>query len=181
MPTQRLQQILKLLTCVLVLRVTALVLKNYRGYFPPDFASDFLLGRESYFFGSYRWAFYTHIVFGPVVLVLGTLLISNSFRKRLPSWHRRLGRVQTAIVLFCVVPSGLWMAFYADAGVVAGTGFAVLSLATGGFAVLGFRAAIRRRFVQHRLWMWRCYLMLFSAVVLRLIGGIAIIGNLDTA
>lgn len=179
--TNRLKQILKLLMVVLVLRVTLLVVKNYRSYLPPDFASDFLQGRESYFFGSYRWAFYTHIIFGPLVLVLGTALISNRFRRRLPRWHRILGRIQTVFVLFFVVPSGLWMAYYADAGMIAGTGFAALSLATAAFAVLGFSAAIRRRFVQHRLWMWRCYLMLFSAVALRIIGGIAIVGDLNTA
>ena len=122
-----------------------------------------------------------HIVFGPVALLLGTVLISEHFRARLPRGHRILGRVQTVCVLLLIVPSGLWMAFYADAGVIAGTGFAALSLATGGFAVLGFRAAIRRRLVQHRRWMWRCYLMMFSAVVLRIIGGIALIGGLETA
>ena len=181
MSKKRLQLILKLLMSVSVIRVTLLVFANYRRYLPPDFTSDFLQGRESYFFGSYRWAFYTHIVFGPLVLVLGTLLISHRFRNRWPRWHRIFGRIQTACILLCVVPSGSWMAFYADAGVVAGAGFAALSLATAVFAILGFRAAVRRRFVQHRLWMWRCYLMLFSAVVLRIIGGIAIMGNLDTA
>jgi Predicted membrane protein (DUF2306) len=30
-----------------------------------------------------------------------------------------------------------------------------------------------RRFADHRRWMWRCYLLLCSAVVLRLIGGLA--------
>jgi hypothetical protein len=53
--------------------VTAGVVLNYRDYFPPNFDSDFLRGREKYFSGSYQWAFYTHTAAGPVALVLGTI------------------------------------------------------------------------------------------------------------
>ncbi|MHC5542477.1 DUF2306 domain-containing protein, partial [Singulisphaera rosea] len=37
------------------------------------------------------------------------------------------------------------------------------------------RSAVARRFEEHRRWMWRCYLLLGSTVVLRLIGGLAIV------
>src|SRR5258705_1835494 len=79
---------------LLILKVTANVLVGYRDYFPANFNSDFLLGRESYFFGAYRWAFYTHLISGPISLVVGTILISETFRRSFPRWHRRLGRLQ---------------------------------------------------------------------------------------
>jgi hypothetical protein len=37
---------------------------------------------------------------------------------------------------------------------------------------LGWRAARQRRFDDHRIWMWRNYLMLCSTVILRVNGGI---------
>ncbi len=52
---------------LLVCKVTLSVVSGYGRYFPPDFDADFLLGREAYFFGPYRWAFYTHLVAGPIV------------------------------------------------------------------------------------------------------------------
>ena len=171
----KLQRVAILLAGLLVLKVTAEVVWGYRNYFPPDFNSDFLRGRDGYFFGRYQWAFYLHIASGPVTLALGMLLISDRFRRLFPSWHRGLGRIQVGLILLFVAPSGLWMAWYADAGPVAAVGFAILALLTGTCAALGLRAAIRRRFAVHRQWMWRCFLLLCSAVVLRVLGGFAVV------
>lgn len=171
----RLQRVLILLAGALILKVTFAVVSGYVNYFPPNFRSGFLHGRERYFYGGYQWAFYTHIAAGPVSLVLGTMLVSERFRRRFPQWHRVLGRVQIATVLLLVAPSGLWMSYYAAAGAVAAAAFASLSLATGICAVLGFRCAVQRRFAAHRRWMWRCFLLLCSAVVLRLVVGLATI------
>jgi hypothetical protein len=157
----------------LILKVTASVISGYDDYFPPDFASDFLRGREGHFWGVYHWAFYTHIVSGPVALIVGLILLGGVYRSRFPTWHRHLGRLQVACILLLLTPSGLWMAYYAAAGPIAAVGLATLAIATAICAVLGARSAVTRRFADHRRWMWRCYLLLCSAVVLRLIGGLA--------
>lgn len=164
---------------VLVFKVTLSVVSGYGQYLPPDFEAEFLLGRESYFWGAYGWAFYAHIVSGPASLLLGTILISDRFRGWAPRWHRRLGRLLVGCVLLLVVPSGLWMARYAATGAVAGAGLGLLAIATAVCAALGWRAAVGRRFDAHRRWMWRMYLLLCSAVVIRLIGGIASVANFD--
>ncbi len=166
-------RILTLLAAVLILKVTASALSKYSDYFPPNFESDFLRGRESYFFGSYQWTFYTHIVSGPISLVLGLILIGERFRARFPTWHRYLGRAQVAVVLLLVTPSGLSMAYHAAAGPIAAVGLASLAVATATCVSVGFWCAITRRFGAHRRWMWRCYLLLCSAVVLRMMGGLA--------
>lgn len=168
----RLQRILVVLIVVLILKVTVSVVAGYRDYFPPNFRSDFLLGRQTYFFGAYQWAFYSHIVAGPVSLILGLVLVSEGFRQRFPSWHRSLGKIEVALVLLILVPSGLWMACYAQTGVVAAIGLASLAIATGTCVAMGRRTAVKRRFVEHRRWMMRCFLLLCSAVILRIIGGL---------
>jgi Predicted membrane protein (DUF2306) len=167
------ERILTILAVVLILRVVISVLSNYHNYFPPNFDSDFLHGRERDFPGAYRWAFYTHILSGPVSLILGLILVGEGFRSRFPKWHRYLGRLQVSCVILLVTPSGLWMAFFAAAGPIASAGLATLAIATATFASLGARSAVARRFAVHRRWMWRCYLLLCSAVVIRLIGGLA--------
>src|SRR5688572_1029492 len=68
---------LSVVTAILIIRVAIGVLFDYHDYFPPNFQSDFLRGRESYFWGPYQWAFFTHVISGPVSLVLGTLLVSE--------------------------------------------------------------------------------------------------------
>ena len=178
--TANLRRALSILAGVLILKVTLSVVWGYRDYLPPNFKSDFLVGRESYFFGAYQWAFYTHIAAGPLTLIFGLVLISDRFRIRFPKWHRSLGKIQVALVLLLLVPSGLWMARYAATGTVAGIGLAVLAILTGLCILLGWRSAVRRRFVEHRRWMWRCFVLLCSAVVLRLIGGFVTVTNVGS-
>src|SRR5688572_7147375 len=115
---------------LLILKVTLSVVFGYCEYFPPDFDAQFLLGRESYFWGAYSWAFYTHLIAGPASLLFGTILISERFRGWAPSWHRRLGRLHVACVLLLVAPTGLWMARYAATGAVAAAGLGSLAIAT---------------------------------------------------
>jgi len=169
----RLQRVLAIVTVVLILKVTVSVMAGYRDYFPPNFDAEFLRGRQSYFHGIYALAFYAHIVSGPISLVLGLVLISESFRKRFPKWHRSFGKAQVVLVLFLLAPSGLWMALYAQTGTVAAIGFSLLAIATATCVLFGWQTAVKRRFAEHRRWMTRCFLLLCAAVVVRLIGGLA--------
>lgn len=88
------QAVLTTAICLPSLKVTLTVVMNYRDYLPPNFESDFLPGRDSYFFGAYQWAFYTHIAAGPLTLILGLFLLSDRMRKQFPRWHRYAGRMQ---------------------------------------------------------------------------------------
>ncbi len=176
-----LPRLLVWLVCLLVLKVVLVVVLSYRDYWPPNFSSDFLIGRAGYFFGTYRWAFYPHIVSGPLSLVLGLLLNSETLRRRAPRWHRIFGRVQVVCVLFFVVPSGFVMAYRAEGGVVAALGFATLGLVTGATVALGLRRALQRRYAAHQVWMQRCLCCLGSAVVIRLSGGLTTLADLDAA
>ncbi len=177
----RLERLLVAAAGLLALKITASVVWNYRHYLPPDFATDFLQGRQAYFFGPYQWAFYAHLASGPVTLILGLLLVSERFRLRFPKWHRTLGKTQILLIVLLLAPSGLWMARYAETGAVAGVGFSLLAVATAGCALAGWRTAVQRRFVEHRRWMWRCFLLLCSAVVIRLIGGLGTVAEIGWA
>ncbi|HET6884218.1 MAG TPA: DUF2306 domain-containing protein [Pirellulales bacterium] len=172
-------RVLKSLAAILIVKVIVSVLAEYRFYWPPDFESDFLRGREAYFWGPYRWAFFTHLISGPSSLVFGALLISEQFRKSDVKWHRRLGRVHAACVLLLLTPSGLWMAYYAATGAVAAAGLGSLAIVTAACVVQGWRAAIARRFLDHRRWMLRTFVLLCSAVVIRMIGGLATVAQWD--
>jgi len=174
-----LSRLLAILAAVLIWKVTFSVLMDYRHYFPPNFESDFLLGRESYFWGAYAWAFYAHLLAGPVCLLLGTVLVSSTLRRAAPDWHRRLGRAVAACMLVVLVPSGLWMSFYAETGAVAAVGLCLLALSTAACAALGWRAAVARRYAAHRIWMWRAFLLMCSTVAIRLTGGLATVADWD--
>jgi uncharacterized membrane protein len=170
---QLLITVLRLLAVVLILRVLVTILANYPDYFPPDFEALFLQGRERTFSGIYPWAFYVHIFTGPFVLLGGLVLLSETVRHRYRRLHRVLGRVQVAVLLALVLPSSVVMSRHAFGGWPAGLSFLVLSLATAGCAVAGVVHARRGQYSQHRRWMLRCYILICSAVALRLISGAA--------
>lgn len=172
---------LAILSCIVVVRVLGGILSNYGLYLPtPDFHADFLVGREETFFhGGYRLAFLAHILAGPPALVLAPILASPPLRHRAPEWHARLGRIEAALVGLILAPSGLVMALQplpwlpAEERFVAGLGFATLAVATGVAVACGFAAARQRRFADHGRWMARVVALLLSAVVLRVMGGLA--------
>lgn len=47
-------RVVQMLACLLVCMTVLVVLLNYREYFPANFQSGFLLGREAYFGGAYQ-------------------------------------------------------------------------------------------------------------------------------
>jgi hypothetical protein len=165
--------VLRWLAVVLILRVLAATLANYPDYFPPNFDALFLQGREATFTGAYRAAFYVHIFSGPVVLFNGLILLSESVRRRHGGLHRWLGRLQVVVLLLFLLPSSVVMSRHAFSGWPAGLSFLVLSAATASCAIIGVIHARRRRYGQHRRWMLRSYVLICSAVALRLISGAA--------
>lgn len=165
--------LLRWLAVLLILRVLAAILANYPDYFPPNFGSLFLQDRETIFVGAYRAAFYVHIHSAPLVLLNGLVLLNEHVRSRHGRWHRWLGRVQVVVLLLFVLPSGAVMSQHAFGGRQAGLSFLLLSAVTACCAIVGVVHARRRRFDRHRSWMLRSYLLICSAVALRLISGAA--------
>jgi uncharacterized membrane protein len=165
--------VLRWLAVVLILRVLTAILANYPDYFPPNFDSLFLQGREATFTGAYRPVFYVHIFSGPVVLFNGLILMSEYVRRHHGGLHRFLGRVQVVVLLLFVLPSSVVMSRYAFGGWPAGLSFFALSAVTASCAIVGVVHARRGRYDRHRRWMLRCYVLICSAVALRLISGTA--------
>ena len=171
------------LACVVTLlaKVLLTIVYEYRWYFPPNFEdSAFLTGRQEYFDGVYRAAFYGHIISGPVAVVLGFILLISGGRLRVRRLHRWLGRSQFLIVMLVIVPSGLVMATHAFTGPIAGWGFASLSLATGACMVIAVQQARSRKFASHRRWATRCFILLCSPLLLRLMSGAVIVFQLES-
>ena len=160
------------------------IVYGYRRYFPADFkvdpATNFLMGREAMFVGSYKVAFYIHIIASPCAILIGCLLTFGRKLRRLRRLHRVLGRVQIMLVLLFVVPSGLVMSTEALTGAIAGWGFATQALLTGASAVATVLYAIRGSYAKHQRWATRCFVLLCAPLLLRLVGGATAVMQIDT-
>ena len=108
-----------------------------------------------------------HIVTGSIVLLAGVIQLSKKIRINAPVWHRRLGKAYVIIILGITAPSGLIMSFYANGGLPAQAGFALLAVLWWYFTWTGWRAARSKRWDTHREFMIRSYALTFAAVTLR--------------
>lgn len=108
-----------------------------------------------------------HVVAGVLALVVGPLQFVRRIRARVPALHRATGLIYVAASAVSA-PAGLVLALGTTAGPVAGAGFAILAVLLTLFTYLGLRAAIERRFADHREWMLRSYAMTATAITLRL-------------
>ena len=98
----------------------------------------------------------------------------NKFLKRFSHWHRPLGKLQFVLVLFLLTPTGIVMSTRANTGAVAGMAFFLLSLATAYSMIAAVWHVRQGDYETHRLWATRCFLMLCSPMLLRLMQGAVI-------
>lgn len=109
-----------------------------------------------------------HVVGGVAALLLGPLQFAGPVRAALPRFHRATGRLY---VLACAVaaPSGFMLALGTVAGPAVSVGFAIPAVLVAAFTWLGWRAAVERRFQDHKDWMLRSYGVIAVAITLRLL------------
>lgn len=133
----------------------------------PD--NGFLLTKsESVRYSVYLPAFYIHIATGSLVLIAGVFQLSKSIRVCYPKWHRSAGKIYIMVLLIFTAPSGLVMSFYANGGISARIGFALLAVLWWFFTWKGFRHITHQHWDLHREFMIRSYALTFAAVTLRL-------------
>lgn len=166
---QRAARNIGFLVALLLIREFIGILVQYRWYFPPDFElSNFLAGRQSFFYGSYKIAFYLHIASGPVAILLGTFLYWSGRQAYRTSLHRQLGKLQFFLVTIVLAPSGLILATRTHTGLLAGIGFALLSVLTLASTVLLLFHIKIGNLIQHQLWATRLLILLLSPLLLRM-------------
>lgn len=120
---------------------------------------------------------WTHVLAAGLALGLMPFQFWKGLRNRRPDLHRWTGRAYLLAVALGGV-SGLYMAFFAITGPVAGTGFFLLALAwlaTTGVALARVRAG---DIPGHRRWMIRSAALTFAAVTLRIYLPVSMIAGL---
>ncbi|HEX8216737.1 MAG TPA: DUF2306 domain-containing protein [Allosphingosinicella sp.] len=109
-----------------------------------------------------------HVIGGVAALLAGPLQFVRAIRARWPVFHRATGRIYVAA---CAIgaPSGFVLALGSVAGPMVSVGFAIPAVLCALFTWLGWRAAVERRFGEHREWMLRSYATIAAAITLRLL------------
>lgn len=103
-----------------------------------------------------------------MALLLGPFQFIKKLRNKYLKWHRRMGKAYLVSVLFLAGPSGLFMAFYAEGGLVASIGFSMMAIVWIFTTYMAYETIRKKNIEAHKAWMTRSFAMTFAAVTLRL-------------
>lgn len=125
-------------------------------------------------------ALYVHVPSALLALPACLILLLARVRRRWPRLHRWLGRATGALVLGAVVPSGMYLALFAQGGLITTLGFWL----TGGIAFMAMLKSIRSAragdMKAHRRFSTHVAAQLAVAVVSRfLLAGAELVGVYD--
>jgi uncharacterized membrane protein len=112
-------------------------------------------------------ALYVHVPAALLSLPASLLLLVRRVRTRAPRFHRWLGRVTGVLVLFAVVPSGLYLAFFAQGGLITTLGFWLTGLIAFVAMVKSIQSARARDMKAHRRFSSHVAAQLSVAVISR--------------
>lgn len=112
-------------------------------------------------------AFFAHIIFASIALLLLPFQLSWKLRAKHLAVHRWLGRISGVSILIAGL-SGLIISITTPAGAFAATGFSILSVLWIFVTAWAVIYAVKGRIEDHRRWMIRSAALTLAAVTLRL-------------
>ena len=117
--------------------------------------------------GWYLPGYYSHVLFGGMILVIGLFQLLPVSRRKLPKLHRYLGYVYVVGILVFAAPGGLLMSFFIDRGPFVLASFVLQAILWFYFTAMALERILKRDVEAHRAWMWRSYALTFAAITLR--------------
>jgi hypothetical protein len=112
-------------------------------------------------------AFYIHITFGGIALLIGWTQFSQRLRNRYLSTHRMIGKIYVCSVMLSSF-AGFYIALFASGGIAATLGFGILAVLWFFTVLRAYTSILKKEFKQHENWMIRNYALTFAAVTLRI-------------
>jgi hypothetical protein len=118
--------------------------------------------------GWYLPAYYSHVLIGGIILVLGFFQLHPKSIQRFRKLHRVGGYIYVMGILFFAAPGGIVMSLFVDRGPWVLTSFLLQGSLWFLFTALAFDRIRKRDITAHRQWMWRSYALTFAAITLRI-------------
>lgn len=126
------------------------------------------LKQEAIATGWYLPAYYAHVLFGGVILVIGLYQLQPRFGLRWRGVHRTLGYVYVMGILFFSAPGGMVMSFFIGRGNWVLMSFVTQCSLWFFCTSMAFDRIRMHDVAGHRDWMWRSYALTFAAITLRI-------------
>lgn len=116
----------------------------------------------------YLTFFYIHVYSAIFALVAGFTQFNKYILNQFTMIHRIIGRLYVYVVLFLAAPSGLFIGYYANGGLISKIAFILLSVLWFFYTLQGVFRIKSKKTVAHKSYMYRSFALCFSAVTLRI-------------
>jgi uncharacterized membrane protein len=116
----------------------------------------------------YLSIFFIHVFSTVFVLIAGFTQFNTFLLQNYSQIHRNIGKLYVFVVLFLAAPSGLFIGYYANGGLISKIAFILLSLFWFFFTYKGFKHIKNKNILLHKQFMLRSFALTFSAITLRL-------------
>lgn len=141
---------------------------NALSYINFDSGYGFLrLKQQAIATGWYLPFYYSHVLIGGIILVIGLFQLHPLSQKKFRRMHRALGYFYVMGILFFAAPGGLIMSLFIGRGPLVLASFLLQSVLWFYFTAMAFDRIRKRDVIAHRNWMWRSYALTFAAITLR--------------
>jgi len=152
----------------IVFLLALLLAGNALSYFNFNPTYSFLrLKQEAIATGWYLPAYYSHVLTGGIILVIGFVQLIPAVRRNYIALHRYLGYCYVMGILFFSAPGGMVMSFFINRGIWVQTSFLIQVSLWFFFTAQAFIQIRKSEIVLHRNFMWRSYSLTFAAITLR--------------
>ena len=162
------KKILKIGLYLLLLMLVVPLSYNALTYINFDFQYSFLrLKQQAIATGWYLPAYYSHVLLGGLILMIGLFQLNSKARQKWRTAHRWGGYFYVAGILFFACPGGMVMSFFIGRGPVVLASFLTQGSLWFYFTYWAYRKIREGKISEHRKWMLRSYALTFAAVTLR--------------
>ena len=145
-----------------------LLAANALSYINFDSHYGFLrLKQEAIATGWYLPFYYSHVLIGGFILVIGFFQLHPASIRKYKSIHRVTGYIYVMGILFLAAPGGLIMSFFIGRGPFVLASFISQAVLWFLFTAIAFEKIRKRDIEAHKQWMWRSFALTFAAITLR--------------
>ena len=147
-----------------------LMLRLTLEYIPAESDVSFLMIKQTEVntHSEYLYFFYAHVYTSIFVLFSGFIAVFVKPKAAFRNLHRFFGKIYVILLLLLAAPSGIYMGFYANGGIIAKISFVILGILWWFTTYKAYLEIRKKNVLNHKKWMYRSYALAVSAITLRL-------------
>lgn len=147
-----------------------LMLRLTLEYIPAQSDVSFLMIKQTEVntHSEYLYFFYAHVYTSIFVLFSGFIAVFVKPKAAFRNLHRFFGKIYVILLLLLAAPSGIYMGFYANGGILAKISFVILGILWWFTTYKAYLEIRKKNVLNHKKWMYRSYALAVSAITLRL-------------